>query len=130
VLLRSDETHRQEHRFARQLEVRPLDLLEPPVHLLHLVRPQGAHVAGVVAEEALGVDGEHALAAFLVRGGCPHHQRPKRPGRGLGSLVRGPRHDLELVDRRRALPVRGAEAVGAGVTATDDHDSLAGRRDG
>ena len=40
------------------------------------------------------------------------------------SLAR-PGHDLQLGHRRGALPVRGAEAVGAGVAAADDHDVLA-----
>ena len=43
----------------------------------------------------------------------------------VGPVVGRPRHDLELVDRRRALAVRGAQAVGAGVAAADDHDVLA-----
>ena len=45
-----------------------------------------------------------------------------------GPRPRRLRHDLQLRDRRRALAVRGAEAVRAGVAAADDHDVLAGRR--
>ena len=33
--------------------------------------------------------------------------------------------NFQLGDRCRPLAVRGAEAVGPGVTATDDHDVLA-----
>ena len=44
------------------------------------------------------------------------------------ALVGRPGQDLELVDRRRALAVDGAEAVGAGVAAADDHHPLAGGR--
>ena len=48
-------------------------------------------------------------------------------GHGLsaGAGVGGPGQQLELVDRRRALAVDGAEAVGAGVAAADDDDVLA-----
>src|SRR5581483_6226933 len=42
--------------------------------------------------------------------------------RRLGTGVRRPRHDLELVHFSGTLPVHGAQAVGAGVaTADDDH---------
>ena len=53
-------------------------------------------------------------------------------GHGLvGARVVGwTREDLELVDRHRALAVCGAEAVGARVTTTDDHDVLARSGDG
>ena len=40
----------------------------------------------------------------------------------------GSRQQLELVHRRRALAVRRAEAVGAGVAAAEDDDALARRR--
>ena len=35
------------------------------------------------------------------------------------------RHHLELMDRRRLLPVRRAQAIGAGIAAADDHHALA-----
>ena len=47
------------------------------------------------------------------------HGLPARP------IVRRAGQDLELRDRRRALAMGGAEAVGAGVAAADDHDVLA-----
>ena len=52
-------------------------------------------------------------------------------GHGIDSIAGVGRagQDLELVDRRRALADRGAEAVGAGVAAADDHDVLAVRAD-
>ena len=82
---------------------------------------------GVVAEEALGVDRVQPLAALLVGAGDPHDHRVGRPRVAvLRPAVRRRRHDLQLGDRGRALAVRGAEAVGAGVTATDDHHVLAG----
>ena len=59
LALRTDEAHREQHELARQLEVGALDLLERHAAvddlLLDLVRAQRAHVAVVVAEEALGV---------------------------------------------------------------------------
>ena len=71
LALRADEAHREQHELARQLEVGALDLLErhPAVDdlLLDLVRAQRADVAVVVAEEALGVDRVHPLAALFVR---------------------------------------------------------------
>ena len=47
-------------------------------------------------------------------------------GHGLlvGARVGRPRQQLELVHRARALAVRRAEAVGAGVAAADDDDVL------
>ena len=127
VALGADEAHGQQHELARQLEVGALDLLEAAVDHLDLVGPQRPHVAVVVAEEALGVDREHPLAALLVGRRRAVHQRPRRPRGRVGPGVGRPRHDLELVDRRRALAVRGAEAVGAGVAAADDDDVLARR---
>src|SRR5262249_55998417 len=41
----------------------------------------------------------------------------------------GPRHDLQVGDRQRALTDGGADAVGAGVAAADDDDVLAGGED-
>ena len=100
----------------------------PSTHL-DLVGAQRAHVAVVVAEEALGVHAEDALAAFLVRGRRAVDHRPRAATGCVGARVSGGRgQDLELVDRRRALAVHGAEAVGAGVAAADDHDVLAAAR--
>ena len=126
--LRADEAHRQQHQLARQLEVGALDLLELAVDELDLVRAQRAHVAVVVAEEALGVDAVDALAALLVRRRDAEDVGLRRPRIGRRARVGRPRQDLELVDRRRALAVRGAEAVGAGVAAADDHHVLARAR--
>ena len=48
----------------------------------------------------------------------------------LSSFSGGLRHDFELRHRQRALADRGADAVGAGVAAADDHDMLAAGEDG
>ena len=107
----------------------PSTFCEPAVDHLDLVEPQRPHVAVAVAEEALGVDAVHPLAALLVgrRDLC---RSWRHCGHGLASaaVVGRAGHDLELVHRRRALAVGGAEAVGAGVAAADDHDVLAVRR--
>ena len=79
-----------------------------------------------VAEEPLGVDRVEPLAALLVRAGDAHDHRVGRPRVAvLSPAVRRRRHDLQLRHRGRALPVGGAEAVGTGVAASDDHDVLA-----
>ena len=81
------------------------------------------------AEELLGGDGVDPLPRLLVRRGDPEGHRVRRPRLTSGPRLGRLRHDLELGDRRRALAGRGAEAVGAGVAAADDHDVLAGRDD-
>ena len=45
------------------------------------------------------------------------------------SVVRGLRQELELLHGGGSLPMRGAQAVGAGVSAAQDYDVLAARRD-
>ena len=78
----------------------------------------------VLTEETFGVDREHPLAALLVGRGHPEHQRIGRPRGGFGPRLRGPRHDLELVNAGRPLAVRGAQAVRPGVAAADDDHPL------
>ena len=63
-----------------------------------------------------------AFAALLVRGGHAEDVRPERPRVVAAAAVGRPRQELELVDARRALPMGGAEAVGARVAAADDDD--------
>ena len=65
---------------------------------------------------------ESALAPFVVgRGGLvePRHGRPGLVG---GALVGRALQDLDLGDRRGALAVHGAQAVGPGVAAAEDDD--------
>ncbi len=87
-------------------------------------------VAVVVAGEFDAVDGPVANAAFFVRAFGAELQRPERPGRGSGALLRRLGHDFELMDAFGALAMAGAEAVCAGVAAADDEDALAGGEDG
>jgi hypothetical protein len=70
-----------------------------------------------------------ARTAFLVRRRDAEDVRPLRPRVVGGADGRRLREQLELVDRLRALAVGGAEAVGAGVAAADDHDVLVLGRD-
>ena len=129
-LLRPDEAHRQEDEVGRQLAIAALDLLEATVDHLHVVQQQGAHPAVAVVDEPLGVDAEHAVTALLVRRRDAIHEAPLRPRVVGGADVGRAGHDLELRHARRALAVHGAEAVGAGVAAADDHDVLAMHVDG
>ena len=57
-----------------------------------------------------------------VRSCRGHSGQGVEGARSLGRLG----HDFELVDGLRVLAMAGAEAVGAGVAAADDHDALAG----
>ena len=71
---------------------------------------------------------EVALGAFGLARGRAHLQRPVRPGQALVLMLGRRRHDFELGHGFRALPERGADAVGAGVAAADHDDMLAARR--
>src|SRR5262249_20973082 len=86
-------------------------------------------VAALVTGEPLGRDGVDALTALLVGARGPEDVRPLWPrvvGRpGVGRA----RQELELVNGGGALTVHGAQAVGAGVAASDDHHALAGCAD-
>ena len=89
---------------------------------------QRRDAAVAVAGEALGRDRVEPLAAFFVRGRHAEDVRPRRPRIARRARVGRPRQQLELMDAARALPMRGAEAVGAGVAAADDDHVLARRR--
>ena len=75
-------------------------------HLLHLVRAQRPHVAVVVTEEALGVDGVDALDAFLVRGRHAEDHRVGRPGLVVRTVVTGLRPPLGATGRGAACGCR------------------------
>src|SRR5204863_499429 len=82
-----------------------------------------------VAREALGGYRVDPLAPLLVRAGHAEDVRPLGPGVVGGARVGWPWQQLELVDRDGALAMDRAEAVGAGIAAADDHDTLALGRD-
>ena len=96
-----------------------------PVDQLDVDELERLHLAGLVADEAHRAHREDPVAALLVGRGRAVDHRPGRPRVGVRPLVRGPRQDLELGHRRRALPVGRAETVGTGVAAADDDDVLA-----
>ena len=83
--LGTDESHREEHDLARQFELGAFDRFERHAavddRLFDFVRAQRAEVAVVVAEEALGVHREDALAALFVCG--------RRRGRSAGTCGQG-----------------------------------------
>ena len=64
----------------------------------------------------------------MARGGA-QLERPVRPGEHLVFAQRRLRQDLEIGHRQRALPDRGADAIGAGIAAADDDDVLAAGED-
>ena len=66
-------------------------------------------------------------SSWALRGAVD--QRPGRPRGGVGAQVGWPRHDLQLRNALGALAVGGPEAVGSGVTTTDDHHVLSCRVD-
>src|SRR5262249_60429778 len=86
---------------------------------------EGGQTPVAVGDEALGGHRVDALAALLVGRGDAVHVRPLGPGVVGAPPVRWARQDLELVDRRRALAMRGAEAVRPGGATADDDDALA-----
>src|SRR5579872_4769118 len=59
-----------------------------------------------------------------MRGGGPKYLWPFRPRIVLGTAFGRAGHQLELMDQARALAVRGSQAVGTGVTASNDRDPL------
>src|SRR6187401_989001 len=92
-------------------------------------RVQLFDIAFGVAGELRSRHGELAHAAFFMRAFLAQHQGPQRPWRRGRALVWRFRHDLELRDRSRFMAVRRAEAVRAGVAASDDDDVFAGGED-
>ena len=123
--LRAEEAHREEHQLRRDLALGARLRRHLPVDELDLGEAQRGDVAVGVADELGRADGVDALAALLVRARDAVEHRVGRPRLSRGTVVAGLRHDLEARDGRRPLAVRGADAVGAGVTAADDDHVLA-----
>ena len=129
AFLRPHEPEREQHEISRQFAAGAGHRLELAVLQFHFVQHQRAHVAVAVVDELFGRHAEHALPAFFVGRRRAVHEAPLRPRVALGAHFRRSGHDLELCHRCRSLAVRGAEAVGAGVAAADDHHVLAGGGD-
>ena len=80
----------------------------------------------ILAKELKGVDVPSAGTAFLMRRGGLEGAGPVGPGvLRVFRAFDGFRHNLNLSDTLAALSMGGADAVGAGVAATDDQDVLA-----
>jgi hypothetical protein len=76
-------------------------------------------------QELEGVHREQAGAAFLVGAGGPVDRRVGRPRHVRAASLMRPGPDVDVGHRPGPLPVRGAQAVGAGVAATDNDHVLA-----
>src|SRR5947209_1502778 len=119
------EPHREQDELRGNREVRAVDPLERGWRS-DLVAVELRH-STIDAAELGGHPAVAALAALLVRTGGAQDQRPPWPGGEIvGAVERRLGHHLELGDARRALAVRVAEAVRAGVAPADDHDVLPG----
>src|SRR5262245_52988477 len=131
--LRTEEAHREQHEIDGERELAAGDgakvqasTLADHVDLHGLER---LDATALVADQALGGDRVHTLAALLVRRGDAEDVRPLGPGVVGRAHVGWPRQQLELVNGACALSVDGSQAVGAGVTPADDHDVLVLRGD-
>ena len=122
-LLRAGEAHREQHQLGRDLALGALDRLELRVDL---DQPQRARRG---RRRRRGTPGSRRR-----RPGRRPPRGPRRPGRSSGtSATAGPSGRSSpgcgmissWVIERGALAGGGAEAVGAGVAAADDHDVLA-----
>ena len=83
----------------------------------------------VASFESFRGHGPVARHAFLMRRRRAQFDRPIGPHERLVLLFRRLRQKLELRHRFRVLPIRRADAVGAGVAAADHDHVLAGRPD-
>ena len=124
------EPHGQQHQLAVQLELGSLHGEEfgPAVRAvgdLDLLAAEGPDMTGAVVEELGGGHREDPLAALLEGGRRTQDERPGRPRVVPGPVRGGFRHDLQLVHAEGPLAMDGAQAVGPGVPAPDDHHVLA-----
>ena len=128
VFHRPRETHRQQHQVHIQRELRAGLRLERG-RRTHSDGVQLLHVAVFVAGELHGAHAPIARAAFLVRALHAQLHRPQRPRRGGRARLGRLGEQLKLSNGPRALAMAGAQAIGAGVAAADDHYPLAGGED-
>src|SRR5690606_4337137 len=133
VVHRVDESHGQQDQPGFYDELAAGDLRHPPLAVVAPLPLQpGELQPGDLAVGADDLFGHHrpvALAAFLVRGRTAQLQRPVGPGEKLVLVLRWARHDLELRDARGALTVGRADAVRAGIAASDHDHVPAGGED-
>ena len=114
LAVRAPKAYGQQDEVAFQLQFAAghVEVLAPG-HLLDAMGPQAPHAPVPVVHEGVRLDGEDAMATFLVGQRVPQHQGPQRPWRALVAFVRRALVDVELVDRGRPLAVGRAQAVGA-----------------
>src|SRR5690606_8486431 len=115
---RTRETDGDESEIGTNDEFRAFDWLALLVNLAAFDAGQLA----VLADELEGGDLEFTLRSFRLAGGGAHLGRPIGPDRQLVFPLRRTRTDVELCDAHRALTESGADAVGRGVAAANDHD--------
>ena len=126
--LRRQEAHREQDEVGRLGRLGALDRVER--RLARVLHPVDLLDAPVRAGQLGRRDREVLLAAFLDGVGAAQLHRPARPRREVVLAVGGRlAEQLDLRHRRRALAVRVADAVRAGVAAADHDHVLAGRGD-
>src|SRR3984957_9694631 len=81
-----------------------------------------ADIAVFVPGQLCSSDAPVANAAFFVSTLDAQLHRPQRPRRERRALVGRLGHDFELMNRNRLLAMDGAETIGAGVSASDNHN--------
>src|SRR5262249_52023039 len=122
---RMHEAHGEENEIGLDLEFRAGHRLELRIN----VRAMKFFHLAFLAGEFLRQHGELPRDAFLVARRNAQFEWPIRPGEHFILLLGRLRHDLEIGDGFRALADRSADAVRAGITATDNHNFFAGRED-
>src|ERR1022692_4310643 len=125
VLHRAGEAHGEQHQIGLQGEFRPRQRFKLRRHA-HGV--QLLHVALFVAVELHRVAAPTAHAAFFVRAFDAQLHRPQRPRRQRRARVRRLGQEFELRDGARALPMAGAQTIGAGIAAPDDDHAFPDRK--
>src|SRR5690606_18343731 len=116
-----NEAHGEEDEVRPQLKFRAGHGL----HLLiHTHTFDGGDVT-ILADDAARHHCEVTRGTFRLAGGCPHLERPVRPGEKLVLTLWRGGHDFKLCDGKGTLTERGADAVRSRVAAANDDDMLA-----
>ena len=135
----SDEAHREQHQIRGELELAARDLARASRRAAARARSRSksTRTARAASRRArprpisrFVVERVVARAALRVRARRPE-QSPGRAATAPSACAAlgGARQQLDRRDRLRALPVRGADAVRAGVAAAEHDHVLAGRED-
>src|SRR5258706_3199640 len=119
-----NEAHREQHEIGRDLELGARHFAWLAVLPLQPDRLERANLA-VLAEKLLSGYRPVAVHALFVRGGRAQYRQPVWPPGIVIQVFRVPQ-DFDLRHRFRAVAIRGADAVRAGVASANDHHVLAG----